>query len=72
MPSMADPPICIVADIVATSVSPTADFAALLAGDKVVMLPVGAGVGDFISPSAGDLGKPAIVGNRYIVIRTTP
>jgi len=63
-------PVVIAATIVATSVSQTTDFGALLTTDKVVMIPATAGNADFITPSAtGNLGQAAVVGNLYLVLR---
>lgn len=66
----AQSPVCLVAAIVATSVSQTVDFGALKVGDKVVMIPAVAGNADFISPGVvGDLGQAAVIGNLYLVMR---
>lgn len=63
-------PIAIAAAIVATAVSQTTDFAALLVGDKVLMIPATAGNADLITITvAGDLGQAAVVGNIYVVLR---
>lgn len=66
----AQSPVCLVAAIVATSVSQTVDFAALRVGDKVVLIPAAAGSADFITVSvAGDLGQAAVIGDLYLVMR---
>lgn len=63
-------PVVIAAMIVATAVSQTTDFGALLAGDKVIMIPATAGSADFITVADdGDLGQAAVVGNLYLVLR---
>lgn len=61
----------IVAAIVATSVSQTTDFGALLVGDQVLMIPATAGSADLITIStAGNLGQAAVVGNIYVALRS--
>lgn len=56
--------------IVATNVSPTIDFGALLVGDRVVMIPAVAGNSIFYTvATAGTLPAAAIVGNLYLVLR---
>ena len=62
-------PVVVAAAIVATSTSQTTDFGALLATDKVIMVPAVAGNADFITPTAGNLGQAAVVGNLYLVLR---
>lgn len=61
----------IAAMITATAVSQTTDFAALAAGDLVIMIPATAGNADFIGPiaTAGDLGQAAVIGNLYMAFR---
>ena len=61
----------VVAAIVATSVSQTVDFGALLVGDQVLMIPATAGNADLITVAvAGDLGQAAVIGNIYVVLRS--
>lgn len=67
----------VVADvIVATSTSTTTDFASLVTGDKVLVLPVAAGTpanttGSYFKEVAtdGTLPAAAVVGNVYVVLR---
>jgi hypothetical protein len=60
----------IAAFIVATSVSPTTDFAALKVADKVVQIKAVAGNAVFTTvATAGTLPVAAVVGDLYIVIR---
>lgn len=57
--------------IIATSVSQTFDFSALLAGDIVVHVPATAGNGSFLKiTTAGTLGAAAVVGDLYVVHRS--
>lgn len=56
--------------IVATSISPTTDFGALAAGDKVLVLPAAAGNSSFVTVATdGTLPVPAVVGSLYVVLR---
>jgi hypothetical protein len=60
----------VVAAIVATNVSQTVDFAALVVGDKVIHVPAVAGNSDFsIVATAGTLPAAAVVGDLYVVLR---
>lgn len=61
----------VVAAIVATDVSQTTDFGALLVGDQVLMIPATAGNADLITiGTAGNLGQAATIGNIYVVLRS--
>lgn len=57
--------------IVATSVSPTTNFASLAVGDKVIHIPATAGNASFLAVvTAGTLPAAAVVGDLYIAMRT--
>ena len=61
------------ANIVATSVSPTTNFAALAVGDKVLHIPATAGNAAFYTvATAGTLPVAAVVGDLYQVLRAVP
>lgn len=56
--------------IVATSVSPTTNFAALAVGDLVAILPAAAGNAQFVTCAVtGTLPQAAVVGSLYVAIR---
>lgn len=60
----------VAAMIVATSTSQTTDFAALKAGDKVVVVPAAAGNSHFVTVATdGNLGEAAVIGSLYIAHR---
>lgn len=56
--------------IVATNVSTTIDFASLVVGDKILILPAVAGNSMFVTcATAGTLPQAAVVGSLYVVLR---
>lgn len=56
--------------IVATNVSQTVDFGALLVADKILVIAAAAGNAHFVTCAvAGDLGEAAVVGSLYVVLR---
>jgi len=62
--------VIIAATIVATSVSQTTDFGALLENDIVLVIAASAGNAHFVEiATAGDLGEAAVVGSLYVVLR---
>jgi hypothetical protein len=60
--------------IIATSISTTVDFGTLKKGDITIHIPVNASaatIGFLTVATAGTLAAPAIVGDLYLILRST-